>query len=76
MGVFFHTTLFLRNFPWQENNYFQLLVNGGETFPGDSDQHSCGTVASFSRNVSAGIGLLLDQFIVSLFGVLSIHHFS
>jgi len=60
------TTIFQRHFPWRENNYFQLLVDGGEIFPAMLTSIRAAQSQIFLEMYLVESGLLLDRFIFAL----------
>ena len=62
----FMAVIFQQNFPWRENNHFQLLVDGGEIFPTMLAAIRAAQKEVLLEMYLVESGSLLDQFIVAL----------
>jgi len=58
--------VFQRHFPWRENNYFRLLVDGGEIFPTMLANIRTAQSQIFLEMYLVESGALLDQFVSAL----------
>ncbi len=58
--------IFQRHFPWQDNNHFQLLVDGGDIFPAMLRTICAAQTTIFLEMYLVESGSLLDQFIDAL----------
>lgn len=60
------SVIFQRQFTWQENNHFRLLVDGGEIFPAMLESIRAAQKQIFLEMYLVESGSLLDQFILAL----------